>query len=606
MKDGRPGLKDGSSKLLPTLIWLALAVIIGSGLTACQIEWPLAQATPEATPQPVAVTLAPATAPLPVVTPVALPSPPTAEPTNTPMPTLASPAPLTAMPPTGPTAAPTSQPTATPSVTATPTLEQLLELLPTATPTPRPTAELTFLATPVPVPISTATPIPTPDLPPPTRDMVAALVWLDHLVPWFIDPPGVEYEEAARHLLEMWFLDPYLSIEMAQMYWLATGLDEGELEALSLIAHVGSINIEEARNLSGYAWITDGIHGYDTRLIQKIQGDILLRDLPWARDDLQVLEPWAWNLLLLIAESDPQLVTELKTAPWIVNGIDQDDIQTLRGLLATVSIDAEVIDLLFSHPWAADGASESIERDIISALAEVSKLDQQLARFVASKPRLAENRSLSSWDRDWITSLSEIAERDLGLAWQLAQGYPDHYRFRDLFLATGLRYLIREKPALFRELVEQDWVKDGIDGKEAAFLTATEDIARHAPAEFEAMLEARYVAEATVFLPTSGMVNIWVTQRTPFPAGEDLAGDIAAKLQELERSGEDLPWDQDFIVHVVVVEPDSHSDVSVSGGTAWPNAAQTGSHIRIPRFGRNSPTRPAIMDYLDRLYPGGG
>ena len=609
MLESRIILKKSPLRLLPSLLALVATAIIATALAACQIQWPQAQATPDAVSQAVVEAPAPATVAPPIVTPVALLPPPTSEPTSTPNPTLASPAPPTVAPPTtgpptGATATPTatSFPTSTPSVTATPTLEQLLEFLPTATPAPKPTTQLTFVATPVPVPISTATPIPTPDLPPPTRDMEAALVWLDHLVPWFIDPPGVEYEEAAEHLLDMWFLDPYLSIEMAQMHWLTTGLGELESEALSMIAHLGAMDIEEARKLSGYAWVTDGIQGSDTRLIQKLQGNILLRDLPWARDGLDAPESRAWNLLLLLAESDPQLVEELKAAPWIADGIDQRDIQSLEELLATVSVDVNVINLLFTYPWAVDGVSEAAERDVFSALAEVSKIDPQLAHFVASRPALAKADRLY-WERLWIAAFAEIAIRDLDLAWQVAETFHDFNRGRDRYLVTGLRFLAWNEPALFRQLAEQDWVKDGINDSEAAFLTATEDIAKNSPADFEQMLHVRYTQQKTVLLPVSGRVTIWVTQKTPFPAGEDLAGDIAGKLLEVERATADVPWEQDFIVLVVVLEPGSQFDALVPGSFDWPNPSRKGSHIRIPRMGRDSSAWFGIWDYLNRFLP---
>ena len=599
----RPGRMGNFLNLLEAAIrvTLSLAVIV-VGLVACQIEWPLAEPVPESTPQPVAAAPAATSVPLPIVTPVALPPPPTSIPTYTPVPTPTPPAPPTATPAPSPTTGPTTQPTSTPSVTATPTLEQLLEFLPTATPAPQPTTQLTFVATPVPVPISTATPIPTPDLPPPTRDLEAALVWLDHLVPWFLDPPAAEYEEGAGYLLDMWFLDPYLAIEMAHMYWLPTGLEEEEVEALSLVAHIGSIDIEEARKLSGYPWITNGILGNDIRLIQKLQGSILLRDLLWAHDGMAILEPRAWTLLLLLAEADPHLVEELKTAPWIVDGIDQRDIQSLEKLLASVSVDVNVINLLFTYPWAADGVNEAAERDLLSALAKVSKRDPQLAHFVASLPALAKANNLY-WERNWITAFAEIAIRDLDLAWQLAKTFNDFNRGRDRYLVTGLRFLAWNEPALFRQLAEQDWVRDGINDSEAAFLAATEDIARNSPGDFEQMLKVRYTQQNTVLLPVSGPVTIWVTQRTPFPEGDDLVEKIAGKLLEVERTTDDVPWEQDFLVHVVVVEPGSESDALVRGSIDWPNPARAGGHIRIPRIGRDSSAWPAMWDYLNRFLP---
>ena len=593
------GLKAGVSRLGSALFALVVSAIAAAGLAACQIEWPLAEPVPESTPQPVAAAPAATSVPLPIVTPVALPPPPTSIPTYTPVPTPTPPAPPTATPAPSPTTGPTTQPTSTPSVTATPTLEQLLEFLPTATPAPQPTTQLTFVATPVPVPISTATPIPTPDLPPPTRDLEAALVWLDHLVPWFLDPPAAEYEEGAGYLLDMWFLDPYLAIEMAHMYWLPTGLEEEEVEALSLVAHIGSIDIEEARKLSGYPWITDGITGADIRQIGRFLGPVLVQDLAWVKDGLKIFDAQAMEYLMRYAAEDPQFVRWLTEQHWIMDGITHSDVLTLEDLRPLLVNDPDLAKTVLGYPWAT-GNSNHGTRSIFASLGSLSRMDKELARAVAANPVIAQAESVHSWIIEPPFFLDHIARHDLDLAWQLTERFSDYTRLCHVEMTIAAGTLAKDHPRFFHQLRQQPWFQDGIDDEEAAFLSTVRDIVRKSPSDLEQMLKVRYARSGTVDLPISGQVNIWAFQKTPFPPGEDIVADIARALRADEEStGLPLAFN-DVIVHVVVVEPDSEFNAADPYYDPWPTPARVDGHIRIARNGDGPYTRDALLELLAR------
>ena len=170
------------------------------------------------------------------------PTPPTLTPTATPTPTptvTSSPIPTpTATLTPSPTFAPTQFPTPTPTATPTPSPT------PTAIPTPTPTPT----ATPTPSPTATPTPTPTPT--PALTPEEAARAALSQLLPWYDDPP---FPLAVLPVIEVWFKDPRLGLELARAPWLQDGLGPLESDAVYGLSHLHDRDPALARRILAYS-----------------------------------------------------------------------------------------------------------------------------------------------------------------------------------------------------------------------------------------------------------------------------------------------------------------------------------------------------------------
>ena len=581
-----PGLKSAR------VLWVGgLSSLVAVLLAACVDE-------PSPTPRPyrletpipmaaVVPTLESSLSPTPTTTPNPTALQTSATPTNAAKPEVAldgamTPSPTAKHTPTAepaPTAVQTHTPMSspTPTVTASPTPSPSVTPAQTAThtPTPSPSPTPTPTSTPSPTPTLTPTPSPTP-----TAEELAA-ARLSEIVPWFENPPGSDYRDAAEVLVDLWLRDADLGGAVAGLPWVGDRVVGEEIEVLLSLRGIADTDLTLAKQIVGYRWLSDHVTRDEREVIYELENvaanDIGLAmiavELPWLADDVTGQEREAIDALSNISTQDVGLAKAAASLSWFADGITDDEWRVLNTLNDIASKDIELAGMVASLSWFADGIVDG-ERRVFGTLNDIASKDIELAGMVASLSWFADGMA----DDEWLAyaALSRIASKDIELARMVASlpwfgddvtsiESQDLIRLDDIadrdvevariaigfaqatadvidvrrgnlrsYVLQSLHTIVWQEEDIVARVTSQPWFIDGLDREEAAFVTMLRDVVYRSPTLYSDLLDARFTQTRTVSLPLAGEVSIWVFQNTPFPPGEDLLGTIeqTARMSE--------------------------------------------------------------------------
>ena len=560
-RDTKEGREKLCSFLLP--VWAVVLVLAMGGCL------PLAQEDGKDQEQRAPQVQRFPAATLPAITPVPL-EPPTPAPTPVP-------------PPTAETRFPTNTPAPTEVKRVFPTGVPGPTPLPTRTREIPPTLELPFVPTPTAFPWPCSVTLPGLSEPHPLKaDLQAARDWFDSTLSWFTQPPDDVHAQAARDLVVVWTLDACLALDMARMEWTWNGLDEDEFQVFTLTADLADLDLPLARDLVGNPRLTDGISEGDIVFFGQIYGDRIIRELEWAKNGFTGSEPKARAHLITIAEQHPLSFRTIAGLPWVTDMVAVRDVSTLELLVPLHRVDPALATTLLGQPWTAKNYNRMGDH-IFRALTGIAKEDPELATLIANLPALAESVWVTSYHTEPVEGTDVLVRNYEDLALALGHDFHDFSRQRNRDLTDSLMSLHHGRPDLLEKLRQQEWLQDGLNEEEAAFLATARDIGRSAPSMLDRMLERRYVQHGIVELELEGGVNIWAVQDEPFPGDEDIVADIAGALKAMEDLFDAGLGARDVIVLLIEPQPEGSYEEVPSYEIPWPRPAHLKSHVRIPR-----------------------
>ena len=483
------------------------------------------------------------------------PSPsPTPPPTATP-----SPAPTATPTPVPPTATATHTPTAVPTATPTPTATPS----PTATPTPVPTATPSPTPTTVPTATPTATATPTP-----TAEEVAA-AHLAKIIPWFGRPPDADHVDAAAEIVGIRVLDADLGGLVAKRPWVADGLDYTEREVVRLLHVIAATDVRLARLVAGYTSVSTGVTNDYRILLSNLAVSasidvalaLVIADHPWVADDIGVDERAALWALRHLASKDVAFATTVAGSSWVGDGITRGEVILIEQLGRISVSDMALATAIVGYPWVADGLTRE-EQDALELLSYI-------AGHSAARAWVVLEAALQAGSGTWDTSL--LRE----LAWGA------HY----------YRYPLED-------LAGEPWFADGIDDEEKALLTVLPFMRRESPNMYNDLVMTRHTQSATISLPLTGEVDLWVFQPTALPPGENVVEMVEEAVRATEGLiGAPFPTTQ-VILLIPIVGPET--DHGIGGGGHW------GRFITVTRYEPRPINRGAIYHEVGHYYFGGG
>lgn len=500
-------------------------------------------------------------APTPVATEPSIPvatAAPRPEVTDVPAPTAAA-APIatvTPVPVPTPTFAPTPTPTPTPTlVMATPD--------PTATPAPGAApagTPLPWEATPTPSPASASTgqTIRGVSLPwarrfpshwlmlrdvanthPDVADVLLGLPWLadDHLPDDEADAIYFLMEITLRFPLD----DSSLAPTLAELQWLADGIDQVELEHLFDLYYLMEQGIPSSRIQSTLANTLPGqLRAAPTPPVpvptsaptSSLGPSLALSDLPWRRDGLTGVEQRALRSLERIESEHPAAAQVVLSYPWIADSITDDEMQALAGLASMIGRDggqySNIPQILTDTWWLTDGISRKEMLILTEAVSYwdgsrfwvallVGQLNPEtytLRKTPTPTPPPPSDPSAFGWARDGLTDIEREA-------------------------LSFLQDIERKHSQISDSVMALEWLSDGITNGEKVLLC-------HISTTRET---ARAYAIALSTSPTADLPDCPYTSQptaTPTPAprptstaGTGQTGSIATHLAPL---GDSLLW----------------------------------------------------------------
>ena len=184
--------------------------------------------------------------------------------------------------------------------------------------------------------------------------------------------------------------------------------------------------------------------------------------------------------------------------------------------------------------------ADGITPDESQAIVEIGYIVEELPEFGKAVLRLWwVSDDILRVERYALSDLLWLARIDPALAWQ-AIGEPfmePPFRHRDQYALGVLRTLASdglhsdERHALLAKLSGQPWFGDGLDDLDAAVLYAISNTW----GDFrQDLVDAHYVASATVTLPLSGIVDTVVVRHTPFPPNDHTFVALEEGLRAIE------------------------------------------------------------------------
>ena len=563
---------------------------VGAGVLALAMAscLPLAQEAGEGQEQPEPQAQPTPSATLPAITPIPL-EPPT--PTRFPTPSL---------PPE--TREPTNTPEPIEDKIVTPTGVPGPTLLPTRTIEIPPTKEFTFIPTPTAFPWPcTSTILNEQGLSHPISDPQVAQARFNSTLSWYSQPPDDQHAQAVEDLLGVWTLDYCLALDMLQLEWTWDGLDDLEFQVFTLTADLAHLDLGLARKLVGNPRIIDGISEGDIVFFGQIYGDRIIQEMGWAKNGFTGSEPKAREHLITIAEQHPLSFRTIAGLPWITDMVAVRDVSTLKLLIPLHRVDPTLATTLMGQPWSTKNFNRMGDH-VLRALTGIAKEDPELATLIANLPALAASVWVTSYDTEPVEGTEIIVRHYDVLARALGHRFHDFSRMRNRALTESLVYLHHNRPDQLADLMQKEWLRDGLNEEEAAFMVTAKDIGKSSPGKLERMLDTRYIQHRTVDLELEGEVNIWAIQEEPFPNGEDIVTDIEEALRALEDLFAVRLGARDVIVLLIEPEPEGNYEEIASYEIPWPRPVYLRSHVRIPRETDGSYDRSTLYDQLARYF----
>ena len=268
--------------------------------------------------------------------------------------------------------------------------------------------------------------------------------------------------------------------------------------------------------------------------------------LPRQIDMIRNSSPWMYLADVQILERDqPELSVAILSLPWVMDGISEDEEDSVQVLVLTASEAPDVLRAVIQSPWVRDGLGEG-EHDVVNILLQIANEDRAVARWLVGLPFMERLTPESAKGAANLARLAifgrEFAESVYG-KWWIADGLDrrEVAMTKDLvliaekdqdkalqmlhmpFLATietsdilAMHSLARLTPERFHTLMSHWIPNEGITDDWAKRLVV---LYEH-PAALDQLLNPhfRVVSERLITLPLTGETTIAVINMSATPS----------------------------------------------------------------------------------------
>ena len=374
-------------------------------------------------------------------------------------------------------------------------------------------------------------------------------------LPWVYEGP-IGASRGALELLDVLSeVDIGLAKRLTGVSWLSDDVTSDEQRALKSITLLAELDVSLAESLAALAWLQDNVTKdersaarglYQIGRQDAARLEVLL-DSQWVSDDLTEDEKWAVLYIRDIGREEPALAERLIAFAWLADDLTEEEKWTVRYIRDMSREDSSIAHKLLGFSWLAGHVSEN-ERWAVHYVSDISQEDTGIANLLLGLPWLGDEVSR---DEQWgLKYLRDVAQEDLRLANRLA-GSPflqKPFRSRDRFAIQSLQFLRKKYPALYTEMVEQDWFMDGLSDDEAALVTVFgRDSGFMTPMDLRTFLTASRLESHPVMFPLRGEVMATDIQATRGRPRRDISSVVEAAALEIE-SFMGIPFPQDDLI----------------------------------------------------------
>ena len=277
----------------------------------------------------------------------------------------------------------------------------------------------------------------------------------------------------AESLYSLWLLDTDLGTAAAELPWI-TG-DEPENydgsdrtrardgHALRVLLRISQEDINTARITVNAPWFVDGVTWADDFLLRNMR-DIAIRDLdmarliagyPWYADGS--FDPWfashaLWSLID-IASRDKELAWDIARL-WFADGAPTGTVGNLADLM---SADIELARQLAAAPWLADGITED-EDAAVRIVNQLAASDIEFARWISEQTWFKSGRTLATYVLSSLNSFAVRHPDDLSVL-RAQSWFADGLDDEEATFVITMGWVIRNSPELYADLLEAHYTQ---------------------------------------------------------------------------------------------------------------------------------------------------
>ena len=232
-----------------------------------------------------------------------------------------------------------------------------------------------------------------------------------------------------------------------------------------------------------------------------------------------------------------------------------------------VDTDPSLAHRILDLPWFADGLTDSDDWALTNVLG-IAKIELSLAYRLLDAQWLGDDVTITPDKYNTLVGIRRIAAHDLEIANILVNipGFDGRLRTLHGWVARGIA-----SPSLWKHLVNQPWVRDGLTDEEAAKIVVLTSLIEQEEL-FQDMIQGGYVLSETFSSPLAGELNLFVVSRSPLQRSSGVFEGLRSGIEAIEDFI-GAPWpDTDVIV---LLEPES--ELTAEGSNVL--GANAGSHI---------------------------
>lgn len=370
-------------------------------------------------------------------------------------------------------------------------------------------------------------------------------------------------------------VDAELAKRVIGLPWVSDGLEPPEDDLFILLLEESPLNVEAAKGLFGLVWVADEItteevdaalNLFNTWSYLPELGRFATQQ-PWVQDGLTDLERSSLSHLVWMSETGTgaaALAVRLAGSEWYPDWVDYEDshLAEHRAFKALESIggsNAELSGAVVKLEWLFDDLTPS-EASVAESIAGIAESDLELALWAANAPWVTDG--VSRIESSAVNHLMSLSRQNLEAARLAASFTPEvPARARDAFLIRSLYRLHRWDEGRFRQLISEPWFRDGLDPQERAYVTA---LKASVSAWYDDLYESYFTRSATINLPLSGEVSLWVFQHKPFPDDDDTLIAMEQAVQGAEEFMR-LPFPVNDVIIMSVKEPEGERRDGIRG-----------------------------------------
>ena len=280
----------------------------------------------------------------------------------------------------------------------------------------------------------------------------------------------------------------------------------------------------------------------------------------WYRDGLDEHESLAFTFLNQIDRFNPQAARTMSRWPWIFDEDMREDEYNVISTINSLVLNApELVPHIVALSWIADGI-ERWERRAVSFLKfTVADKDLDFAIELATAPWVVDGLTIveSEYGIVQLKTLSGgslIPNSSPELARRVMSLIPYSPREVDFFLVYALRDIALYNPDGLERLLRAPWFRDGLDEKERIYLIA----AGATRLDADQLFDPYSIASATMTLPHTGVVNLWVVHQLPNRIGRVTLANLERAVRDSEQFW-GIPFPVDDVILSMLIGPYSQN-----------------------------------------------